>query len=310
MKTTFKILILLFTLIQFKASAQLWVEKFQDTTQNFYTIQQEFNNYWQNKPYERGKGYKAFRRWEWFTEPRVYPSGDLRLASRSKAFEEFQKYIQQNPVAAQKIHSSNSTSTTGNWTPMGPYGSPIGGDAGRLTFIRFMPGDVNTIFIGTGAGGLWTSTDAGSTWSTNTNGLEVLGCSDLAINPVNTNIMYLATGDIDAGDTHSTGVLKSTDGGVTWAPTALTFSVSSQRRIGRLLINPLNPNILFAATSAGIYRTNNGGTNWALVKSGNFKDMEYRPSDTSTVYAVTSSQFFRSTTGGNTSASFVQVQVD
>lgn len=307
MKTTFKILILLFTLIQFKASAQLWVEKFQDTTHNFYTIQQEFNNYWQNKSYERGKGYKAFRRWEWFTEPRVYPSGDLRLASRSKAFEEFQKYIQQNPVAAQKIHSSNSTSTTGNWTSMGPYGSPIGGDAGRLTFIRFMPGNVNTIFIGTGAGGLWTSTDAGSTWSTNTNGLEVLGCSDLAINPTNTNIMYLATGDIDAGDTHSTGVLKSTDGGVTWAPTALTFSVSSQRRIGRLLINPLNPNILFAATSVGIYRTNNGGANWALVKSGNFKDMEYRPSDTSTVYAVTSSQFFRSTTGGNTSASFVQV---
>jgi photosystem II stability/assembly factor-like uncharacterized protein len=190
---------------------------------------------------------------------------------------------------------------------MGPYGAPIGGDAGRLTFIRFMPGNINIIFIGTGAGGLWKSTDAGVTWNTNTNGLEVLGCSDLAIHPNNTNIMYLATGDIDAGDTHSTGVLKSTDGGVTWNPTALTFSVSSQRRIGRLLINPLNPNSLFAATSVGIYRTNNGGASWALVRSGNFKDMEYRPSDTSTVYAVTSSQFFRSTTGGNTSASFVQV---
>jgi hypothetical protein len=58
-----------------------------------------------------------------------------------------------------------------------------------------------------------------------------------------------------------------------------------------VLINPLNPNILFAATSVGIYRTNNGGLSWALVKTGNFKDMEYRPNDTSVVYAVTSSIF-------------------
>lgn len=249
MKATFKIasiVILIFSSINIYAQA--WVQKMQDTTENFYSIQQEFNTYWQNRPYERGKGYKAFRRWEWFTGPRVYPSGDLRLGSRAKAYEEFQNYLAQNPVVAQKINPANSSSTSGNWVPMGPYGSPIGGDAGRVTFIRFLPGDVNTIFIGTGAGGMWTSSDAGATWTTNTNNLEVLGCSDLAINPANIDIMYLATGDIDAGDTYATGVLKSIDGGVTWLPTGLTFSVSSSRRIGRLLINPLNPDILFAAT--------------------------------------------------------------
>jgi len=291
----------------FNVRAQTWVEKLHDTTQNFYSIQQEFNTYWQNKPYERGKGYKAFRRWEWFTEPRVYPSGDMKLGSRAKAMEEFQNYLIQNPIAAQKINARIASSTSGNWTALGPFGSPIGGDAGRITFIRFMPGNLNTIFVGTAAGGMWMSTDAGVTWTTNTNSLEVLGCSDLAINSLNTSIMYLATGDVDAGDTHSTGVLKSTDGGVTWATTGLTYSVSSQRSIGRLLINPLNPNILFAATSQGIYRTNNAGANWFLVKSGNFKDMEYRPNDTSTVYGVTASAFYKSVTGGNTSASFVQV---
>ncbi len=308
MKATFKIAsIILLLSSSIDTYAQAWVDKMQDTTQNFYSIQQEFNAYWQNKTYERGKGYKAFKRWEWFTEPRVYPSGDLKLGSRAKAYEEFQNYLAQNPMAAQKINSTNVTSTSGNWIPMGPFGSPIGGDAGRVTFIRFLPGDINTIFIGTGAGGMWTSSDAGATWTTNTNNLEVLGCSDLAINPINTDIMYLATGDIDAGDTYATGVLKSVDGGLTWNTTGLTYSVSSTRRIGRLLINPLNPNILFAATSLGIYRTNNAGTNWALVRAGNFKDMEFRPNDTSTVYAVTASTFFKSTTGGNTAASFVQV---
>lgn len=308
MKLRLKIFSFLFFLFtQFTLQSQQWVDKMQDTTQNFYSIQQEFNAYWQNKPYERGKGYKAFRRWEWFTGPRVYPSGNLKYASRSKAMEEFQNYLTQNPLIAKKIKSKISSSTSGNWTPLGPYGSPINGDAGRITFIRFMPNNPNTIFVGTGAGGMWTSTDGGGTWTTSTDALEVLGCSDLAINPLNTNIMYLATGDNDAGDTYSTGILKSIDGGLTWNTTGLNWPVINARRVGRLLINPLNPNILFAATSVGIYRTNNAGLSWAMVKSGNFKDMEYRPNDTSIVYAVTQTTFFKTTTGGNTSASFVQV---
>ena len=302
-----KISLFLFFLMNVAAHAQSWVNKMHDTTENFYSIQQEFNNYWQNKTYERGKGYKAFRRWEWFTEPRVYPTGNLKLGSRAKAFEEFEKYLAQNPLLAQKINATTATSSTGNWTAMGPFGSPIGGDAGRLTFIRFMPGNTNTIFVGTGAGGLWVSTNAGSTWQTNTNNLSVLGCSDLAINPLNTNIMYLATGDIDAGDTYSTGVLKSLDGGLTWNTTGLNWAVSTSRRIGRLLINPITPNVLFAATSQGLFRSNNSGTNWSLLKSGNFKDMEYKPGDTSTVYAVTSGSFYRSLTGGATPASFTLV---
>lgn len=307
MNSISKTIFLFFFLAQFNSQAQTWVDKLHDSTQNFYSIQQEFNTYWQNKTYERGKGYKAFKRWEWFTEPRVYPTGDLKLGSRSKAFEEFQKYLISNPAAAKKINSTTATAGTGNWTPMGPYGSPINGDAGRLTFIRFMPGNINTIFVGTGAGGLWVSTNGGSTWTTNTNSLAVLGCSDLAINPLNTNIMYLATGDVDAGDTYSTGVLKSIDGGLTWNTTGLNYLVSSSRRIGRLLINPLNPNILFAATSQGLYRTNNGGANWSVLKLGNFKDAEYKPGDTSTVYGVTTGGFFRSVTGGNTPASFTQI---
>ena len=289
--------------------AQLWVDKMQNPNENFYSIQQEFKTYWQTKPYERGKGFKAFKRWEWFTEPRVYPSGDLKLASRAKAYEEFQKYLDANPTAAQRINSTNATTSTGNWTALGPFGSPIGGDAGRVTFIRFHPTISSTIYLGTGAGGMWVSTNGGTSWATNSNPLSVLGCSDLAINPTTPSIMYLATGDVDAGDNYSVGVLKSIDGGVTWNTTGLTFLVSQQRRIGRLLINPLNPNILFAATSAGIYRTNNGGTSWNVVRTGSYKDMEYRPADTSTVYAVTAGSFLKSTTGGNTSASFVSVTI-
>ena len=53
----------------------------------------------------------------------------------------------------------------------------------------------------------------------NTDLLAAIGASDLAIDPTNVNIMYLASGDGDAGDTYSLGVLKSTDGGLTWNTT-------------------------------------------------------------------------------------------
>ena len=288
-------------LISMAINAQNWVDKFQDINENFYSIQSEFNAYWSSKSYERGKGYKQFKRWEWMAEPRVYPSGDLKYASRAKAYEEFQNYLLANPTALAKISSVSSTS--GNWTAIGPFGSPVGGDAGRITFIRFMPGLPSTVFAGTGAGGLWVSTNSGTSWTTNTNSLSVLGCSDLAINPLNTSIMYLAMGDIDASDTKSTGVLKSIDGGLTWSTTGLTFSVSLGRTIGRLLINPLNPNVVLAATSVGIYRTNNAGVTWNVVKTGSYNDIEYKttaPFDTTNVFAVTGSTFVRSVNGGNT----------
>ena len=290
-----------FSLTSISLFSQSWVDKFKNSNENFYSIQNEFNTYWQTHSYERGKGYNQFKRWEWMAAPRVYPSGDLKLASHSKAFEEFQSFLLENPTTAAKISSPSSTS--GNWVPIGPFGSPAGGDAGRLTFIRFMPGVPTTIFVGTGAGGLWKSTDNGVNWSTNTNTLAVLGCSDLAINPLNTNIMYLATGDIDANDNSSVGIYKSTDGGLTWAITGLSWTASQGRTIGRLLINSKNPNVLLAATSVGIFRTNNAGTTWNVVKNGSYKDMEYKTTvggDTTNVFAVTQSSFVRSINGGTT----------
>ncbi len=299
-----KITLSICLIVALKLSAQQWVTKMHDPNENFYSIQQEFTNYWQGKTYERGKGYKVFKRWEWFTEPRVFPSGDLKLASTAKSFEEFNKYLMANPTAAMKINGTMGVaSSSGSWTPIGPFGSPIGGDAGRTTFIRFHPNDANTIYAGTPVGGLWVTNNGGISWTTNTNSLSVIGCADIAINPTNTAVMYLATGDPET-DNASIGILKSTDAGLTWLPTGLTYSVAQQKNIDRLIMNPLNSNVLLAATSSGIYRTNDAAITWSLVKSGNFKDIEYKPNDTATVYAVTTSSFFKTTTGGNNPASW------
>ena len=66
------------------------------------------------------------------------------------------------------------------------------------------------------------------------------------------SLMYLATGDGDAGDTYSIGVMKSTDGGATWNTTGLTWTVNQGRIIRKLLINPTNTQIIMAFSNAGI----------------------------------------------------------
>ncbi|MCX7727902.1 MAG: T9SS type A sorting domain-containing protein [Bacteroidia bacterium] len=288
--------------------AQEWIQ-LKENNANFYDIKKSFENEYKQKKNKYNKkvtiekeegGEALFKRWAWYAEPRVYPSGDLKYASFSYALEQYHQWLNENSVF--KTSSGGAavpTATTANWVPLGPFGDPIGSNAGRLVCVRFHPTNPNIIYVGTAAGGMWVSTNGGSTWTTTTDNLGSLGVSDIAIDPSNPNIIYIATGDYVAGDTYSIGVYKSTDGGLTWNSTGLSFTTNLGRRIGRLLINPLNPTTLFAFTSQGIYRTRNGGNTWTLVQSGNFKDGEYKPGDTTVIYGVTSSGFYRSTNGGN-----------
>ncbi|MFN6037513.1 MAG: VPS10 domain-containing protein, partial [Bacteroidota bacterium] len=150
---------------------------------------------------------------------------------------------------------------------------------------------------------LWITTNGGTSWTTNTDQLSVIGCSDIAIDPTNPSTLYLATGDGDASDSYSVGVLKSTDGGLTWNTTGLNWTVNQGRTISRLIIDPTNPQILLAASSVGVWRTANGGTNWTQTSTTPVNDIEFKPGATATVYA-TGTRFIKSTNNG---VSFTQI---
>lgn len=286
--------------------AQEWVDLLQNPNSNFYQIQQSFNQYWTGKDItEKGKGYKQFKRWEHFVERRVYPSGDLsQLNLTAKNFQEF---LNENGYGntAGKLTSNNMIASS-TWTAVGPMG-PISGSAGgqflksgRLNFISISPTNSNVLFVGAPAGGLWKSTNGGTSWTTNTDNYNSVGFADLAFDPTNTNIMYTATGDGDAGDTYCDGIYKSTDGGNTWVITGQTFNIASGVRIRRIIVNPVNPQIVLAAASNGIYRTTNGGTNWTQLLPGtNMYDLEFQPGNPNVVYAG-GTTFRRSTDGGAT----------
>ena len=111
--------------------------------------------------------------------------------------------------------------------------------------------------------------------------------------------MYILSGDGDAGDTESIGVLKTINGGVTWLGTGLTWTVADQVRGYKLLMHPTNNNMLFAVTTNGIYKTVDGGYSWTLVLSGSYRDIEFKPGDPTYVYVSGTSTFYRSTDTGD-----------
>jgi PKD repeat protein len=288
--------------------AQDWVRKMQDPNLNFYEVQKSFNSYWEKTERRNAlrrfvgakeiqgadENYEMYKRWEYFTEPRVYPSGDRSLIS--KASDEIWNYKSKRPNAMQMA---------ANWTLLGPTSSiPGRGGAGRINCVAIDPVNPQTIYVGAPVGGLWKSTNGGTSWSSTTDHLPVIGVSDILIDPTNTNVIYISSGDADHSDSYSCGILKSMDGGLTWNQTGLSFSTSGSRMVYCLLMNPADHTMLFAGTSTGLYKSTDSGVTWTKMLNATIRDMEFKPTDPTTMYAVSNTGFYRSQ---NTGKSFLQV---
>jgi len=300
--------ILLFLSITNNVSAQEWrndlpQEKIENGTLTLQDYQKAFNNYWEPFGLERGyyykngekikaSGWKQFKRWEWYWENRV--DTETGLFPNTTAWKEFQKYLNDD---------TGSRSPEGNWTSMGPS-STGGGYAGlgRLNCVAFHPDDNSTIYVGAAGGGIWKTTDNGNNWTPIGDYNAALGVSDIIIQSGSgTEIIYLATGDRDASDTYSVGVLKSIDGGVTWQTTGLDWQQNQYRLVNRLHQDINDPNTIYAATTNGLYKTSDGGDNWIQLTTLKFKDLEFKPGSNMILYGSnTSGDIYRSTNGGQT----------
>lgn len=246
--------------------------------------------------HEKENEFIHFKRWEDYVGPRVYPSGNMALTSST--YDNFRAYQKQLPSA----RISARLEAVPTWSFVGPPGTNDGGrNAGRMNFVHIDPTSNSTMYAGAPAGGLWKTIDGGSSWKPMTDFLPVIGCSDLAIDPSKPNTLYLATGDNDGGDTKSIGIMKSTDGGVSWLETGLKWTPNQNRQISRVLVNPNNPQIILCFGSQGVYRTTNGGTTWTqtLANVGYLKDGEFKPNDPNIVYTV-GARLYRSTDAGAT----------
>ena len=291
---------------QYNSSAP-WMADINTTKKGEATIDEiveAFNTYWSTRDKNvKGSGYKPFMRWEYYWKNLTNEQGYI---IPSEQF--WNAWRQKNQVKANRNSTSRALPPS-NWQPVGPFthtntGSWSSGQ-GRVNIVHVDPSNPNTIYLGSPAGGIWKSTNNGTTWTPLTDELPQIGVSGIAVDYSNSNTIYIATGDKDAGDTYSVGVYKSTDGGLTWNATG-TMGGSNPSRAGDLIIHPTNNQILWCATNNGIYKTINAGTSWTRVQTGSFSqgNIRLKPGDPSTVYAVTSNAFYRSTDTGTT---FTQV---
>ena len=279
---------LIFLLINNSAFCQAFNRSFdKNETPNFYKIQNDAENYFKGKEDVKGKGYKPYKRWEYFWQSRVDKDGNFPEAGITE--KNWNKYLKKLNISSDK--RNNSSNCSGNWTSYGPNSS-TGGYAGigRINCIAFHPTNSDIIWAGTPAGGLWKSTNGGDTWFPKTDDLPNLGVSDIVIHPTNPEIMYIATGDEDgitSGSGYgvgSVGVLKSIDGGNSWNTTGLTFNVAHFNVISSLVIDKNNSNILLASTDRGIYKSFNSGVEWSKQLSGDFTDLVANPNAGSNTY--------------------------
>ncbi len=168
---------------------------------------------------------------------------------------------------------------------------------GRSLTAAGIPGDPTTYYFGATGGGVWKSTDGAMTWSSvfDKEGSSSIG--SLAVANSDHNTIYVGTGEacIRGNIAQGDGVYKSLDAGKTWKNVGLHDS----RAIGKVIINPNNPDIVFVAalghpygpnSERGIFRTTDGGKTWdkVLYKDENTGaiDVAFDPHNPNTLFAA------------------------
>jgi photosystem II stability/assembly factor-like uncharacterized protein len=165
------------------------------------------------------------------------------------------------------------------WTWLGP-----GNIGGRIRTILIHPTNSQIMYVGSVSGGIWKTTNGGTTWAPLNDFMGSLSVASLVMSPTDSNTIYAGTGEglftfnLLKDSLRGAGVFKSTDGGTTWSQLSAT-SNSDWFQVARLAINPSNGQILLAATGSGIWRTTDGGTTWSKRSSVPMLDINFHPTD-------------------------------
>ncbi len=165
------------------------------------------------------------------------------------------------------------------WSFMGPHNLPVpyqiyygqGNISGRVNALAFDPTHAGTYYLGAAGGGLWKSTDSGAHWAPLSDAWRSLQVSSIAVDPTNSNILYVGTGDFDGFGGLGFGIMKSTDGGTTWS--VIGGSQFAGLCVKDILIDPEDHNTITVAPGrfpvfwGKIWQSRDGGTTWTQVLS-------------------------------------------
>jgi photosystem II stability/assembly factor-like uncharacterized protein len=254
----------------------------------------------------------------WFAERRRSATGEDPTRLRARSLDQLRENLASNALV--------ETDAGDIWVAVGPSplldaGRPF---TGRISAIAPHPSEAGTVWVGTANGGVWKTSDGGSSWTATTDLEDTLAIGAIAIDGNNPQIVWVGTGEANAPFCPvygGMGLLKTTDGGASWTPFGRSTFLGSG--ISGIVLHPTSPLTLWVAnrvaqrgsgvceTSAGphgVFRSLDGGANWTQVlgpaqtlTDGSVSDLQISPSDPNRLLAgVVQSGVWRSIDGGGT----------
>ena len=242
------------------------------------------------------------KRAEWFQKQRAYPFTHIPSGALQQAIEQRNAMIQQKPsgrvLAAPPLinfpgnglwqltgpQPTNVPALLGSFPSLDNVGFPT--VSGRVTALAVDTTDAtgNTIYLGAAAGGVWKTTNGGTSWTPLTDNQPSLAVGSIAIDPNNHNTIYVGTGEdnFNLDGFYGVGILKSTDGGATWTQLGASVFAGAKSpdiggaKIGAIAVQPGNSNVVLASVdffdrndpNGGVYQSLDGGVTWNRPAAG------------------------------------------
>lgn len=200
---------------------------------------------------------------------------------------------------AQEKAVFNKQTDTYTWIERGP-----GNVGGRTRSIAVHPQDEDIWWVAAVGGGIWKTTDAGESWTNQTDEMPSIATTTIALCTNNPNILYAGTGEgfYNYDAIWGNGIFKTENGGETWTQLASTAGNADFRFVNRLIVDPAHPDTVVAATNSGVFRSTNGGVSWTeTFSSGRIQQVIANPSNFQTLFMThNSGGIYKSTNGGQT----------
>lgn len=286
---------------------QKWNYNWNNTTKNsqktFYESLSDAEDYFTNNPTyvdTPQSGYKDYMRWFNYWKNKISANGT---------------YSEYPDALLNYINATNGTShSSSNWTIIGPtetppaYGAHYGSRGmGWTNAMDVFPSQKNLMYAGSNSGGLYKSSNGGAKWDYIPFTEISIGIQSIAIDPNDSNTVYVATGTTIYQKEYGLGLFKTTNGGSTWSRIYYDSGNPSEI-IQEVVVDPNNSSNIFIAYKGKIFKSTNGGSTFTqklnVTYSSNdrnvmFHDLVFKPNSSSTIYAA-GKVLFMSTNSGET----------
>jgi len=204
-----------------------------------------------------------------------------------------QGFQQPAPVPVPPVHQTDDAILRNfTWRAIGP--ANMGGRVDDIAVVESRP---STFYVGFATGGVWKTTNNGTTFTPTFDAQPVTSIGDIAIAPSNPDVIYVGTGEPNNRQSSSfgAGVYKSTDAGKTWK----FMGLKETQSIARIVVHPKNPDVAYVAVighlfgpnpERGLYKTTDGGATWVNTKfidqDTGFTDIVMDPANPNILYAA------------------------